>query len=167
MNPTARRAPAVRFPVQRSRTVGGVLAAIALAAGAVLAVWLGMGAGQGAVPAMAGAVAWLAAAGGAWHWWRRQPSGVLYWDGGQWVLDSLLPGQPPVLLKGAPEVQWDLQSHLWVCVHGTSGRSRVWLWLERRHQPERWADLRRAVYSRAGAGTASAGEFAPIRSRQA
>lgn len=167
MNSTARRAPAVRFPVQRSRTVGGVLAAIVLAGAVVLGAWLVLGGGEGSVPAMAGAGVWLAAAGGAWHWWRGQLCGVLYWDGGQWVLESLLPGQVPVLLRGPPEVQWDLQSHLWVCAHGAACRSRVWLWLERRQQPERWADLRRAVYSRAGTGTASAGEFAPIHSRQA
>lgn len=156
MNATVRHAPAVRFPVRRSRAVGGLLAAIALAGAAALVAWWLLGAGLGAVSAAAGAVAWLAAAVGAGHWWYGQFCGELQWDGQQWRLDTLLPGDSPMPLQGAPEVQWDLQGHLWVCVHAAEGRPRIWLWLEGRQQPERWPDLRRAVYSRAGTGTASA-----------
>ena len=167
MNATARLAPAVRFPVRRSRAVGGVLAAIALAGAAALLAWRQLGTDLAVVATVAGAAAWLAAAVGAWHWWCGQFCGELQWDGQQWRLDSLLPGRSPVMLQCAPEVQWDLQGHLWVCVQEAQGRQRIWLWLESRQQPERWPDLRRAVYSRAGTGTVSAGEFAPIHSRQA
>ncbi|EJE54852.1 hypothetical protein PMI14_00205 [Acidovorax sp. CF316] len=167
MSSTARRAPAVRFPVRRSRAVGGVLAALALAGGAALLAWWLVGAGRGALVAAAGAAAWLAAVAAAWHWWLGQFCGELRWDGQQWWLDRLLPGGSPMPLKGAPEVQWDLQDHLWVCAHATPGRARTWLWLECRQQPERWPDLRRAVYSRAGTGTVGAAEFAPIHSREA
>lgn len=167
MTSTARRAPAVRFPVRRSRAVGGVLAAIVLAGGAALLAWWLLGTGLGAVSGVAGAIVWLAAAAGAWHWWCGQFCGELQWDGQQWRLDRLLAGRSPIPLQGAPEVHWDLQSHLWVCVGAAAGRARIWLWLESRQQPERWTDLRRAVYSRAGTGTVSAGEFAPIHSRQA
>lgn len=167
MNSMARQAPAVHLPVRRSRAVGAVLAAVALAGAAVLYAWWLPGAGQGVIPALAGSSAWLAAVAGAWHWWLGQFCGELHWDGQQWWLDALLPGRSPVMLQGAPEVQWDLQGHLWVCVQEAQGRQRFWLWLESRQQPERWADLRRAVYSRAGTGTVSAGEFAPIHSRQA
>lgn len=157
----------MRFPVRRSRAVGGVLAALVLAGLVALAAWWLQGVAAAApFPAAVGAAAWLAAAAAAWHWWRGQLCGELYWDGQQWRLDSLLAGQPVLLLQGAPEVQWDLQGHLWVCVRGAAGRPRIWLWLERRWQPERWDDLRRAVYSRAGTGTAGAGAFAP-HSRQA
>ncbi len=134
----------------------------------MLTLWLWLGVARSPLPAMfAAAGAWLAAAGGAWHWWRGQFHGELQWDGQQWVLDGLVPGRPPLLLQGAPEVQWDLQGQLWVGVQAAQGGRRFWLWLECRLQPERWPDLRRAVYSRAGTGTASAGEFAPIHSRQA
>lgn len=167
MNSAARQAPSVRFPVRRSRAVGGVLAAVALLGSAALLAWWLLGTDPGGASAVAGAAALLAAVAGAWHWWRGQFCGELHWDGQQWRLDSLLPVRSPMPLQGAPEVQWDLQSHLWVCVHAAAGRPRIWLWLESRQQPERWPDLRRAVYSRAGTGTVSAGEFAPIHSRQA
>ncbi len=167
MTSPVRHAPAVRCPVRRSRAVGGVLATMVLAGAAVVFAWWQLGAGLGLVSGVAGAAAWLAAAAGAWHWWCGQFCGELHWDGQQWWLDSLLPGCPPMQLQGAPEVHWDLQGHLWVSVCAATGRPRIWLWLESRQQPERWPDLRRAVYSRAGAGTVSAGEFAPIHSLQA
>lgn len=167
MNSTARQAPAVRFPVPRSRAVGGVMAAVALAGAASLVAWWLTGASLAPFAALLGAAAWLAAAAGAWHWWRGQFRGELYWDGQQWWLDRLLPGHSPTQLQAAPAVQWDLQSHLWVCARAAAGRQRTWLWLERRRQPERWLDLRRAVYSRAGTDTSSAGELAPTHSQQA
>jgi hypothetical protein len=64
-------------------------------------------------------------------------------------------------------VHWDLQNHLWLAVQAAGGGARTWMWLARHQQAERWADLRRAVYSRAGTGAARAAEFAPIHSRQA
>ena len=63
MNSMARQAPAVRLPVRRSRAVGAVLAAVALAGAAVLYAWWLLGAGQGVIPALAGSSAWLAAVG--------------------------------------------------------------------------------------------------------
>jgi hypothetical protein len=167
MNTAARRAPAVRFPARRSGIVGGVLAAAVAAGLVVLMAWLLQGSHQGPAVAIAAAVCWLAAAAGAWHWWHGQFCGELCWDGQQWALDPLVPGRHPQVLRGTPEVQGDLQHHLWLRTSGDAGRPRIWLWLERSRQPERWDDLRRAVYSRAGSGTASASEFAPIHSRQA
>ena len=162
-----RQAPAVRFPVRRGRAVAVLLAALVLAGAVVLMAWWQGGMAQRMAAAAATAVfAWMAAAVGAWHWWRSQFCGELHWDGQQWWLDHMLPGCAPMPLQGAPEVQWDLQSHLWVSAL-SAGQPRIWLWLERRQQPERWPDLRRAVYSRAGTGAASAAEFAPTHSRQA
>ena len=79
MNSMARQAPAVRLPVRRSRAVGAVLAAVALAGAAVLWAWWLLGAGQGVIPALASSSAWLAAVAGAWHWWLGQFCGELHW----------------------------------------------------------------------------------------
>lgn len=163
----ARQAPAVRYPVRRSPAVGGVLAAVALLAGVALLAWGLLGTAQNTVSALAGAASWLLAVAAAWHWWYRQWCGELHWDGQQWWLDGRLPGSSPMPLHGAPEVQWDLQGHLWVCAEAAAGQGRTWLWLECRQQPERWPDLRRAVYSRAGTGAAGAAAPAPIHSRLA
>lgn len=62
-------------------------------------------------------------------------------------------------LSSSPEILLDLQSYLWV--HAITGRGHVWLWLERSAQPERWMDLRRAVYSRAKPGADNTDETAP------
>jgi toxin CptA len=50
-------------------------------------------------------------------------------------------------LAGRVQVSLDLQQC--VLLRWSAGRTPHWLWLERRQRPERWDDLRRAVYSRA------------------
>ena len=79
------------------------------------------------------------------HWWRS-PVGELRWDGQQWhwlcgsVSESL---EPPVVCL-------DLQRYMLLQVRVGGGR-RLWLHLEQGAFPQRWLDLRRAVYSPAGA----------------
>ena len=54
------------------------------------------------------------------------------------------------------EVALDLQR--WMLLEGKTVSGTHWFWVERRGQPERWDDMRRAVYSRARpqAGSAAA-----------
>src|SRR5690606_17362221 len=95
------------------------------------------------------------------HFWWRQVSGWLRWDGQSWTLEPDSSHAAVLALTSAPEVLVDLQSCLWVSARLSSGRAHVWLWLDRSSQPERWMDLRRAVYSRARPGADKADETAP------
>ena len=160
----ARRAPAVVYPLVRSRDLAALLAGICLLGGAVLAAWVALGTRMPLREAAAVAVGlWLAAAVGGVHFWRLQPLGALRWDGQCWALLGPLPDTDVRTLFAPPVVFLDLQSHLWVQVAPAQHR-RVWLWLERSAQPERWMDLRRAVYSRAKPG-AGPDASAPADSR--
>ncbi|MGH6624960.1 MAG: hypothetical protein ACRECD_00175 [Burkholderiaceae bacterium] len=79
-------------------------------------------------------------------WWAT-PEGELRWDGQTWWWSAS--GEP---LAGVVTVALDLQRRMLLCWCGEPGPSpslRQWLWLERKRQPGRWDDLRRAVYSRA------------------
>nr|WP_311732147.1 hypothetical protein [Variovorax paradoxus] len=83
----------------------------------------------------AGAAAWRSAL-------RRTASAKLSFDGRHWSLA----GAAGVRAAGI-KVALDFQSLL-VCLTDAR-RARRWVWLDRSTLPERWQDLRRAVYSRA------------------
>ena len=132
-------APSVSFPVGRP-LVAALLALALWAAGTTAtSVWAleadGLGWRQGLTAAV------LAVSGGfALVSWLRSPTGDLHWDGAGWTA-------PGSVGQGALEVALDLQYLLLVRWHADGSSS--WLWLERQRCPQRWFDLRRAVYSRA------------------
>ena len=138
-------APPVQYPVGRSFGVGVFVLGTQVLAALVMLLWWMQApapggrhwAGLGLV-AIAGACAW-------WHWWRS-PVGVLQWDGQQWHWRR---GLESVLLE-PPVVCLDLQRYVLLQVR-VSGSRMVWLHLEKASFPQRWQDLRRAVYSPAGA----------------
>ncbi|MFT4242719.1 MAG: hypothetical protein QM569_10590 [Acidovorax sp.] len=147
---TSRNAPPVLYPLRRSRFLGALLVMIVLAGAGVLAGWVVCGAGPDrGWPAAAALCMWLVSAGGALHFWLRQPTGAIRWDGQFWALVGS--DGRATALSDPPQVFLDLQSYLWMQVAPEGWRSR-WLWLERSSQSERWMDLRRAVYSRAKPG---------------
>lgn len=140
-----RAAPAVSYPVRRSRFAVLLAALLWMVGAAAIGAWLAQ------VPAPGwqrlGAVLLLLAVGGAAAISLfRAPVGTLSWDGEQWWWQPAggapQPGQPrPVL---------DLQSLLllqWQSATGGVG----WIWLARAHAPLHWQSLRRAVHSRAAA----------------
>ena len=132
-------APSVIYPVGRPFFVGLLVAGLWLAGVAVSLLWTF----EVDLPGWRhGAAALAVAASGAYAVlsWRSLPTGVVNWDGTGWTA-------PPNLQAGRLQVAIDLQQRLLVRWHGP-GRVR-WLWLERKRCPERWFDLRRAVYSRA------------------
>ena len=100
-------------------------------------------------------VLWLVASGMAWRFWSGLPAGTLAWDGQVWTLQCAAQTQ----LCGSLTVDLDLQRRMAVRLVATDGSTR-WLWLERKLEPLRWGDLRRAVYSRPGHGVAGAPEQA-------
>lgn len=152
-------APPVRYPVGRGAVLLWGLLALLGAGGAVLLFWLLQGAGDSVVRLSVAILVWLGAASAAWHFWRHRIDGELQWDGLQWRLEIERVGSLVHSLDGNLWVRLDLQSHLWACMDGPDGR-RTWLWLERQGAPERWGDLRRAVYSRPRPEASQAGELA-------
>ena len=140
--------------------LGALLLALLFIGAGVVAAWVGFGARDAVVSAAVALGLWLSAAAGAAHFWWSQPRGVLQFDGQAWTLGQTAKSfSGPLALSVPPEVLLDLQAHLWVRIV-PSGHSSQWLWLERSSQPERWMDLRRAVYSRARSGVDNADETA-------
>ena len=80
----------------------------------------------------------------AWRSWDRLPSGQLAWDGTVWHWES------PSYQTGSADhklsVIADFQHRLLLRLENQAGASQ-WLWLEKKAMPERWMDLRRALYS--------------------
>lgn len=116
----------------------------------LLALWAWVAFGNVPRFALGGALlVWLGCSGVAAHFWQQSPTGTIDWDGWVWRFD------PSVHFAHSPSayvgVHLDLQHSLWVCLHPKKGEKGpvLWLWLEQRHAPLLWADLRRAVYSRA------------------
>jgi toxin CptA len=132
-------APSVSYPVGRPRLAGLLAAGLWLVGASATALWLQ----QVDAPGWRQGVAATALAViGAWalRCWLRSPSGELRWDGAGWT-------GPAGAAGGALVVALDLQRML--LVRWQAPASPRWLWLERSRCPQRWLDLRRAVYSRA------------------
>src|SRR6218665_487219 len=158
MTPRSRHPPAVQYPLQRSAVLGALLVFWLLGSAMVLAAWVGVGARSAWGAGWVAAGPWARA--GALYFWLGQFSGLIRWDGRAWALETSRPGAISWPLSGPPEVLLDMQTQLWLCVRPME-RRRIWLWRERSSQPERWLDLRRAVYSRARPGTGNADAIAP------
>ncbi len=134
-------APSVTYPVGRSRLGGWLLLACWAVGAAVSLLW----AWQAAAPGWRQGLGLVASAACGWlalRWWRAAPAGELSWDGAQWAWSG--PGDSGA---GQLRVVIDLQGLLLLRWEGCAGVH--WLWLERSAAPQRWGDLRRAVYSRA------------------
>ena len=150
-----RSAPSVTYPVGRSVLFSrllcwvGFLTLAAVTAGAVY--------GSGA---LAGAVAWVVWVILVVLAWRRQPQGRLAWTASrQPRADPLQPAQAGhwswsssaylegVLLQRVERVH-DLQAWMLLRLHNPDG-ARTWVWVERRSDPDRWDDLRRALWAHA------------------
>lgn len=76
--------------------------------------------------------------------WKNLPSGQLAWDGEVWRRES--PGYQTGLAEHEMSVIADFQHSLLLRLENQAHAS-LWLWVEKTAMPERWLDLRRAVYS--------------------
>lgn len=76
--------------------------------------------------------------------WDNLPGGQLAWDGDAWHWES--PGYQTGVGEHALSVIADFQQWLLLRLENQAGAS-LWLWVEKNAMPERWLDLRRAVYS--------------------
>lgn len=136
-------APPVTYPLGRSHFQGFAVLGFWLAGGGVLALW------WRAAPAadwrLWTALAVVLAAGvAAGLAWAHSPVGQLRWDGQDWRWESrgYQSGTPVRDLAVALDLQRTMLLRLENQDHAT-----LWLWAGRSSQPERWLDLRRAVYS--------------------
>lgn len=140
-----RHAPPVSYPVGRFSWWLGAHALLWIAGALTLVGWtctnertLQMAPALAALMVM---LAWV-----NWRAWINLPTGLLSWHEGRWVWRAGDAGAPP--WEGALVRQWDMQGFMLIRLKSADGRS-VWLCLRRKAAPERWHDLRRAVYSRA------------------
>lgn len=134
-------APAVSYPVGRSRFQGWLIALAGLLGGLIGGLWLYQTEEAGwrhglFFLILFGAIA-ISVQG-----WRRSPRGTLRWDGQAW---SWLCGEIPS--NGKVAVQLDLQLFLLLSMQTESG-TRLWLWPECAGDVTRWNALRRAVFAR-------------------
>lgn len=150
-----RSAPSVTYPVGRSVLFLRLLVVVG-ALGTVAAVWV-ITCGQG-LWALAGGVAWVGWVSGAMQAWFRQPQGRLAWTvsaehpvdpahravagSWSWFSAAYVGG---VVLQRVERVH-DLQTWMLLRLHNPDG-ARTWVWVERTSDPQRWDDLRRALWS--------------------
>ena len=134
-------APAVSYPVGRSRfqvlflsiiSVLGMSAAVTWIVQAQTPDWR-----QGLM--LSGAV--LTGFGAVWHW-RHAPIGQLSWEGSSWSWAASGHTEPVQLA-----VVVDLQMAILLMLRPNGAKVR-WLWVQRDASPVRWLPLRRAVYQR-------------------
>jgi toxin CptA len=134
-------APSVSYPVGRSPFAAGLLLGAWLLGVAAVGLWSFQMRAPGWQLGASLLMLLLTGLCAAWNWlWA--PQGVLSWDGQSWSWSASAPAQ-----EGMPEVGLDFQR--WLLLRWSGAPASRWLWLERARQPERWEDLRRAVYSRA------------------
>ena len=137
-------APPVVYPLGRSHFQGYLLLGFWLAGLAVIALW--WFAAPGLDWRLWIALAAVSAAGGAAGLgWKNSPVGQLRWDGQIWRWESqgYQTGTPVQALSVALDFQRILLLRLENHDHAI-----LWLWAGKTAMPERWLDLRRAVYSR-------------------
>lgn len=135
-------APAVTYPVGRSRFQGQLVALAGLVGVFVGLLWC----------FQASPITWrqpvfvlflTSSLFIAFRQWRDSPTGSLRWDGQDWTWN-----RPGFSTNGFLTVHLDLQFCFLVCLHSERD-GRIWLWPQREDRLARWRDLRRAVYASA------------------
>jgi toxin CptA len=141
---TSHNAPPVVYPLGRSRFLGVFLLGLWLCGLLLTLLWFLQG-GRPLDWRMALALAVVVGAGVAARiGWQNAPAGRLSWDGEVWRWES--PGYQAGIAEYELSVLADFQHALLLRLENPA-HARLWLWMERRGMPERWLDLRRAVYS--------------------
>ena len=136
-------APAVVYPIGRSRFLGQLLFALWFAGLLSVMGWILTSQRFDWRFVMAFPLVLTAGVAG-WLSWRNQPTGELRWDGSVWLWES------GSYRAGVAEqkivIMADFQSSILLRLKNSASAS-LWLWPEKRTFPARWLDLRRAIYS--------------------
>ncbi|MEO8390172.1 MAG: hypothetical protein ABI546_17475 [Polaromonas sp.] len=148
---TLHNAPPVVYPLGRSRFLGSLLLGLWLSGLLLTFLWyfqtreLDWRIGLAAAGVVGAGVA-------AYRGWRNSALGQLAWDGDRWRWEK--PGYQAGIAEYELWVLADLQHYLLLGLENTV-HAREWLWVERDAMPDRWLDLRRAVYSPRKSSSAS------------
>jgi toxin CptA len=143
-------APAVSFPVGRSRFQGWCLALIWLAGTAACVFWSITTRVNGSPADWRSYLALFVVVGTgavALRAWQQTPRGVLRWDGQLWWLEPAVPSAvAPV--TGALAVHLDFQFVMLLSLRTGQGGLH-WLWLDQQGatSTSRWSALRRAAHA--------------------
>lgn len=144
-------APAVSYPVGRSRFHAGLAGSASLIGALAGLLWRNQ-ADPAVWPQGVFALILFGSGLAAFQAWRSSPCGSLQWDGRGWSLTAA-----QATFTGLLSVHLDLQCCLLLCLRTQNGR-RYWLWPERRRDGANWNALRRAVFGgNAGSLAAQAG----------
>ena len=136
-------APPVVYPLTRSSFLGGLLLGFWLASFISVLLWWHLA--RQLDWGMALAFFAVGAAGISTRTsWKNLPSGQLVWDGEIWRWESS--SYQTGIAEHRLSVIVDFQRHLLLRLENQA-RANLWLWAEQSAMPERWLDLRRAVYS--------------------
>ena len=136
-------APAVSFPVGRSRIQPWFLGGAWLVGAAVCGYWVsvmdvtGWRFGLAVVAPVAVGLVALA----SWTGSKHPMDARLHWDGECWRLETAAAS-----LAGHVATHFDFQAFLLLCIRFEQGGVR-WLWLEKSAEVSLWHALRRAVHA--------------------
>ncbi|MDO8457517.1 MAG: hypothetical protein Q7T07_11480 [Burkholderiaceae bacterium] len=161
---TIYQAPAVCYPTGRSTRLALVLVGVLLLGALTAGVYGYLTYSKSNVLFWQNGViaaSWLLAAACVWQFLNQLQAGVLGWDGISWhwsaavaqAKDEQSELAEPVGQaehEGMISVRFDGQRCMLIKLEPPLGLSR-WLWLEQGCAPQRWHDVRRAVYSPANA----------------
>jgi hypothetical protein len=132
-------APAVSYPVGRSRFQGWLLSVVALIGLVSAAVWFTQADALGWRQWLMLSVA-ISVAFGAWWQWQHAETGQLAWDGVVWTWTAAQASLPVQLTLIA-----DVQRAMLLLLNSAHSDSRRWIWVDRDASSTRWLALRRAV----------------------
>ncbi|MDP3708691.1 MAG: hypothetical protein Q8R56_11495 [Polaromonas sp.] len=136
-------APSVVYPLGRSHFLAWLLLGLWLAGLLLVLLWFYLTRQLDWRMALAFA-AILGAGGAARANWANAPVGQLAWDGEVWRWESA--SYQTGIAGYELSVIADFQRLLLLRLENQA-HARLWLWMARSAMPERWLDLRRAVYS--------------------
>jgi hypothetical protein len=136
-------APSVVYPLGRSRFLAWILSGLWCAGVLVAVLWFYVTRQLDWRTALVLA-ALVGAAVAARSSWTHSPIGQLAWDGEAWRWESASyqTGIAGYELSVIADFQRSMLLRLENHAH-----ARLWLWMEQSAMPQRWLDLRRAVYS--------------------
>ena len=131
------------FPLGRSHLHGWILLCGSIAGVLLVSAWV-VGSQQLGWQQLTGIAAVFVASWVAFRGWKNSPAGQLAWDGQVWRWEG--PGYQAGVAQYDLWAVADFKNVMLLRVENQA-HATLWLWAERQALPERWLDLRRAVYS--------------------
>ena len=140
---SAHNAPPVIYPLGRSRFQGWLLLGLWLAGLLLVSLWVYV-TRQVDWRTVIALIAVLLAGVAAFIGTKNAPAGQLEWDGEVWRWERL--SYQAGITEYELSVGADFQHRLLLRLQNQA-QAKLWIWVDRQAAPERWLDLRRAVYS--------------------